>query len=59
MSDKSIAQRMFIKSGNRVIILNAPEGYTQTMGEIPEQVNIQNKSFSGCRHHPVLHKVQD
>lgn len=42
MSDKSITQRMFIKSGYKVIILNAPEGYIQTMGVIPEQVNIQN-----------------
>lgn len=40
MSDKSIAQRMFIKPGFKMAILNAPPGYIETIGEIPEDVKI-------------------
>ena len=40
MSDKSIAQRMFIKPGYTMVVLNAPAGYIETIGEIPEDVKI-------------------
>jgi hypothetical protein len=40
MSEKSIAQRMFIKTGFTLVILNAPTGYLETIGEIPENVKI-------------------
>ena len=40
MSDKSIAQRMFIKPGHTMVILNAPQGYVGSIGEIPEDVKI-------------------
>ncbi len=48
MSDKSIAQRMFIKSGQSIVILNAPKGYIETIGEIPEDVKILTELVSGA-----------
>jgi hypothetical protein len=43
VSDKSIVQKLFIKPGHTVVILNAPNGYIETIGEIPENVKIQTK----------------
>ncbi len=35
MSGKSIAQRLFIKPGNMVLLVNAPDGYMAQLGELP------------------------
>lgn len=48
MSDKSIAQRMFIKPGYTLVILNAPQGYVETIGDNPENVSIQTKQVFGA-----------
>jgi len=40
LSDKSIAQRMFIKPDYVLVILNAPQGYLDTLGNLPENVTI-------------------
>ena len=48
MSDKSIAQRMFIKPGFTMVVLNAPQGYIETIGEIPEDVKIGTELVSGA-----------
>lgn len=48
MSNKSIAQRMLIKPGHTLVILNAPHGYVETIGEIPENVKIQTKMVSSA-----------
>jgi len=48
MSDKSIAQRMFIKPGFTMVVLNAPPGYIETIGEIPEDVKILTTLVSGA-----------
>jgi len=36
MSDKSIAQKLFIKPGNKVLLVNPPAGYLTQMGQLPE-----------------------
>ncbi len=36
MSDKSIAQKLFIKPGNKFLLVNPPAGYLTQMGEMPE-----------------------
>ena len=41
MSDKTIAQRMFLKPGHTFVVLNAPQGYIETIGEIPGGVEIK------------------
>ena len=40
MSDKSIAQKLLIKPGNRFLVLNPPKGYIDTLGVLPEHVTI-------------------
>jgi hypothetical protein len=35
MSNKSIAQKLFIKPGNKVLLVNPPDGYLTQMGELP------------------------
>ena len=46
MPDKSIAQKMFIKPGNKVLIINPPEGYLAGMGELPEAVSLLQDTSS-------------
>jgi len=36
MSDKSIAQKLFIKPGFKFLLVNPPDGYLTQMGELPE-----------------------
>jgi predicted CoA-binding protein len=43
MPEKSIAQKMLIKKGNKVLILNPPEGYLSILGDLPEGVEIFSK----------------
>ena len=40
MSDKSIAQKLFIKPNSKFLLVNPPEGYLARMGELPEGVII-------------------
>ncbi|HTX79528.1 MAG TPA: DUF3052 family protein [Longilinea sp.] len=35
MSDKTIAQKLMVKAGQTVLILNAPKGYKQSIGKLP------------------------
>lgn len=46
MSDKSITQRLFIRPGNKFLLINPPAGYIEKMGEIPKGVTIL-RSASG------------
>lgn len=36
MSSKTTAQKMHIKPGQRVVLLNAPAGYIEELGELPD-----------------------
>ncbi len=40
MSDKTIAQKLFLKSGQRLLLLNAPAGYEAQLGDLPEGVVV-------------------
>lgn len=40
MSSKTTAQKMHIKPGQRVVLLNAPEAYAEQMGEPPNGVVV-------------------
>ena len=48
MSDKSIVQRMFIKPGYTLVILNAPQRYLEKIGDLPENVTIRTNLVSGA-----------
>jgi hypothetical protein len=40
MSDKSVAQKLLIKPGQKILFVNAPRGYKARIGEIPEDVTV-------------------
>jgi hypothetical protein len=46
MSDKSIAQKLFIKPGNKFLLVKPPGGYLAQMGQLPEGSNILSDSSS-------------
>jgi hypothetical protein len=48
MSDKSIAQKLRIKEGYKVLILNAPAGYAAQMGELPPKTAVSTKPEPGA-----------
>lgn len=44
MSDKSIAQKLFNKPGNKFLLINPPAGYLAQLGQLPEGTIILNDS---------------
>jgi hypothetical protein len=40
MSEKTIAQKLFIKAGQRLLFVGAPEGYRDQLGPLPEKVTV-------------------
>ena len=43
MSDKSVAEKLLIKSADKVLIVNAPEGYEKILTDLPPGVKILEK----------------
>jgi hypothetical protein len=44
MSEKSIAEKLSIKPGNKLLLVNPPDGYVTRMGKLPEGVEVRNNS---------------
>jgi hypothetical protein len=44
MSDKSIVQKLCIKSGYKFLLVNAPEGYLSQLGDLPQDTIILSDS---------------
>ena len=44
MSDKSIAQKLFIKPGNKFLLINPPAGYSDQLGALPERTVLLSDS---------------
>jgi hypothetical protein len=40
MADTSLAKKLVIKPNYRILLINAPEGYREHMGELPEGVTV-------------------
>lgn len=40
MPEKTLVQKMVIKPGYRVIVINPPEGYLNTIGDLPGDAHI-------------------
>ncbi len=40
MSDKSVTEKLLIKEGYRILIINEPEGYRTTLGKLPAKVDV-------------------
>jgi hypothetical protein len=43
MSEAPLPRRLQIKPGQRIAILNAPDGYLKALGELPAQVSVSDK----------------
>ncbi|MBL8154114.1 MAG: hypothetical protein JNM70_08015 [Anaerolineae bacterium] len=46
MAETSLVKKLLIKPGNRLLILNAPDGYPALLGELPEGVTIDTAPSS-------------
>jgi hypothetical protein len=46
MSEKSIAQKLFIKPGCKFLLVNPPDGYLVKMGELPQGTVLLSNSSS-------------
>src|SRR5260370_42599168 len=44
MSGKSVTEKLFIRKNYTVLLLNAPKGYTQSLGPLPEGVKVTTKA---------------
>ena len=44
MSDKPIASRLFIRPGNKFLLVNPPSGYIAQMGELPEGCTLLHEA---------------
>ena len=40
MSDKTIVQKLLIREGYRVLVVNAPQGYVASVAELPSSVTV-------------------
>ncbi len=40
MSDKTIAQKLQLKPGRSLLLVNAPKGYTSRLGDLPAGVTV-------------------
>ena len=43
MSDKTIAQKLFIEEGDQILIVNAPRGYKSKLGKLPKRTKLLTK----------------
>ena len=46
MSDKTIVQKLLIKEGHRVLVVNAPEGYVAALAGLPAGVALTTDPVS-------------
>jgi predicted CoA-binding protein len=44
MSDKSVAQKLLIKPGQKILLVNPPKGYRAVLGDIPKDVKLLKKT---------------
>lgn len=44
MSDKTIAQKLLIKEGKQVLLINAPKGYKAVLGVLPAGAKLVSKA---------------
>ena len=47
MANTPLARKLGMKPGQRVLVLNAPEGYREVLGEVPEGVEIETTQVEG------------
>ncbi|MGA2616110.1 MAG: hypothetical protein ABSF26_00790 [Thermoguttaceae bacterium] len=40
MSDKSVAEKLLVRPGQKILLVNQPKGYRALLGEIPKDVTL-------------------
>src|SRR5512143_4283476 len=40
MFEKSIVQKMMVKAGHKILFLNAPKGFSKSIGELPDGAKV-------------------
>ena len=48
MSDKSVIQKLLIKEGYTVALVNAPRGYRTSLGALPKGVTVERGPAQGA-----------
>jgi hypothetical protein len=43
MSEKSVVQKLLLKPGQKMLLLDAPEGYRRSMAQLPEGARLEVK----------------
>jgi hypothetical protein len=43
MAGKTVAQKLFVREGYAVLLLNAPKGYQESMGALPKDAKVVAK----------------
>ena len=43
MSEKSVAQKLMVKPGQSLVLLNAPPGYRKTLHDLPKDVKVSTR----------------
>ena len=46
MSTSALAKKLGIKPGNRVLVVNPPDGYIEQLGELPKEVRLVEEADS-------------
>lgn len=46
ISDKPVVEKLLIKPGNGLLVLNAPKGYLEKLGPLPEKVTLLQEPIS-------------
>ncbi len=44
MSDKTVAEKLQIKPSQKILLVNAPQGYRDLLGELPADVTVLKKA---------------
>lgn len=48
MSEKSIVQKMMVKAGHKILFLNAPKGFSKSIGKLPEGAEVISSPHEGA-----------
>ena len=44
MAQSSLVKKLRVKTGQRLLVLNAPEGYIESLGDLPEGVEVSEQA---------------
>jgi bifunctional DNA-binding transcriptional regulator/antitoxin component of YhaV-PrlF toxin-antitoxin module len=47
LAEKSVAEKLSIKPGDKVLIINAPQGYEAVLRDLPQRIKILEKLVKG------------